>query len=56
MQLSETMVEMDAYLEASLLRDDPVLDQIAKRSEAEGLVPHAVTPLQAEFLALCSFG
>ena len=52
MQLSETMVEMDAYLEVSLLRDDPVLDQIAKRSEAEGLVPHAVTPLQAEFLAM----
>jgi predicted O-methyltransferase YrrM len=52
MQLSETMLEMDAYLEASLLRRDPVLDQVAQRSQQEGLVPHAVTPLQAEFLAM----
>lgn len=52
MQLSESMKEMDAYLEASLLRADPVLEQVARNSEEQGLVPHAVTPLQAEFLAM----
>lgn len=52
MQSTETMTEMDAYLEASLLRADPVLEQVAKNSQAAGLVPHAVTPLQAEFLAM----
>ena len=43
---------MDAYLEASLLPNDPILDEIATTSASEGLVPHAVTPLQAAFLAL----
>lgn len=52
MQLTETMKEMDAYLEAALLREDPVLAQVARKSEKEGLVPHAVTPLQAAFLAM----
>jgi len=52
MQLTETMKEMDAYLEAALLREDPVLAQVARNSEKEGLVPHAVTPLQAAFLAM----
>ncbi len=51
MQQSETFAQMDAYLERALLRPDPVLDAIAKNSESAGLVPHAVTPLQAEFLA-----
>ena len=51
MRLSETFEQMDAYLERSLLRPDPVLEAIAENSEKEGLVPHAVTPLQAEFLA-----
>lgn len=51
MQLSETFEQMDTYLERSLLRPDPVLETIAENSEKEGLVPHAVTPLQAEFLA-----
>ena len=51
MQLSETFEQMDAYLERSFLRPDPVLEAIAENSEKEGLVPHAVTPLQAEFLA-----
>lgn len=46
------MKAMDAYLEASLLREDPVLEAIATKSEGAGLVPHAVTPLQAEFLAI----
>ena len=46
------MKAMDAYLEASFLREDPVLEAIAAKSERAGLVPHAVTPLQAEFLAL----
>lgn len=43
---------MDQYLEQNLLKNDPILDKIAQNSEAAGLVPHAVTPLQAEFLAL----
>ena len=51
MQLSETFEQMDAYLEGSLLRPDSVLEAIAENSEKAGLVPHAVTPLQAEFLA-----
>ena len=54
---SEIMTEIiqaqvDAYLGSHFLRRDPVLEQIARNSEAEGLVPHAVTPLQAQFLAL----
>ncbi len=51
MQLTETIERMDAYLERSLLPTDPVLEKIARNSEKAGLVPHAVTPLQAEFLA-----
>lgn len=51
MQLTETIERMDAYLERSLLPADPVLEKIARNSEKAGLVPHAVTPLQAEFLA-----
>ena len=51
MQLAETFAQMDALLEQSLLRPDPVLEAIAENSETAGLVPHAVTPLQAEFLA-----
>lgn len=51
MQLAETFEQMDAFLERSLLRPDPVLEAIAENSEQAGLVPHAVTPLQAEFLA-----
>lgn len=52
MQLAETFAQMDAFLERSLLRPDPVLQAIAENSAKAGLVPHAVTPLQAEFLAL----
>jgi len=52
MQMSDTFEKMDAYLEQSLLRADPLLEKIAENSRKEGLVPHAVTPLQAEFLAL----
>ncbi len=52
MQFTEITERMDAYLEQSLLGVDPVLQQIAKNSEKEGLVPHAVTPLQAAFLAM----
>lgn len=46
------MIAMEAYLGASLLNEDPVLEAIAAKSERAGLVPHAVTPLQAEFLAM----
>lgn len=35
-----------------MLPNDPVLDEIAAASAREGLVPHAVTSLQAAFLAL----
>lgn len=48
----ETARAVDAYLESALLRPDPVLDKIAAASETAGLVPHAVTRLQAEFLAM----
>lgn len=51
MQLAETFAQMDVLLEQSLLRPDPVLEAIAENSEKAGLVPHAVTRLQAEFLA-----
>lgn len=44
--------ETDAYLSKNLLRDDPVLETIAQASAEAGLVPHAVTALQAEFLAM----
>ena len=47
-----TYAEIDEYLSNRLLREDPVLEKIAKASEAAGLVPHAVTALQAEFLAM----
>lgn len=50
--ISSTAIEVDAYLEAALLSDDPVLQAVAEASEAAGLVPHAVTPLQAEFLSM----
>ena len=51
--MTETIqAQVDAYLGTHFLRPDPVLEQIAQNSEAEGLVPHAVTPLQAQFLAL----
>ena len=50
--MTDIHVAVDAYLEENLLKTDPVLDEIARDSEAAGLVPHAVTSLQAEFLAL----
>ncbi|MEM1391558.1 MAG: hypothetical protein AAGG45_10805, partial [Pseudomonadota bacterium] len=43
---------VDTFLEGVLLRPNPVLDTVAKASEKSGLVPHAVSPLQAEFLAM----
>ena len=52
MSVLPTAKAVDAYLEAALLPDDPVLEQVAHASEAAGLVPHAVTPLQAQFLAM----
>lgn len=48
----DVYVETDAYLSKNLLRDDPVLEKIAEASRVAGLVPHAVTRLQAEFLAM----
>ena len=52
MDISSTALAVDAYLEDALLREDPVLEEVARASETAGLVPHAVTPLQAEFLAM----
>lgn len=49
---SQAAKAVDSYLEEALLPDDPVLEQVAHASEAAGLVPHAVTPLQAQFLAM----
>ncbi|MEM1391052.1 MAG: O-methyltransferase [Pseudomonadota bacterium] len=43
---------VDTFLEGVLLRPNPVLEAVAKASEESGLVPHAVSPLQAEFLAM----
>lgn len=50
--MTDIYARMDAYLEQNLLATDPVLDKIARTSAQNGLVPHAVTRLQAEFLAL----
>ncbi|MEL6723598.1 MAG: O-methyltransferase [Pseudomonadota bacterium] len=49
---TDIYADVDAYLEQKLLKNDPILEKIAQRSESAGLVPHAVTPLQAQFLAL----
>lgn len=49
---AEIYADVDTYLEQNLLKTDPVLEKIAQISESNGLVPHAVTRLQAEFLAL----
>lgn len=49
---TENYAEIDAYLGQNLLKSDPVLGRISQVSEAAGLVPHAVTDLQAQFLAL----
>lgn len=50
--MTDIYTRMDAYLEQNLLEIDTVLDKIARNSAENGLVPHAVTRLQAEFLAL----
>ena len=50
--MTDIYARMDTYLEQNLLATDPVLDKIARTSAENGLVPHAVTRLQAEFLAL----
>ena len=50
--MTDIHAAVDAYLGENLLKTDPVLDEIARNSEAAGLVPHAVTPLQAAFLAI----
>ena len=50
--MTDIHAAVDAYLGENLLKTDYVLDEIAHKSEVAGLVPHAVTPLQAEFLAI----
>ena len=52
MSVEDKAVRVDAYLEDALLSENSVLDAVAEASESAGLVPHAVTPLQAEFLAM----
>ena len=43
---------IDAYLAGATLPPNPILQAIADASDAAGLVPHAVSPLQAGLLAL----
>lgn len=52
MDIEQLMAPVDAFLEESLLPSDPILDAIAAASAAADLVPHAVTRLQAAFLAM----
>lgn len=52
MSVEDKAVSVDAYLEAALLPPNPVLEDVAAASDAAGLVPHAVTSLQAAFLAM----
>ena len=49
---TEIHADIDAYFEQNFLKNDPVLEKIALSSAENGLVPHAVTPLQAAFLAM----
>ncbi|MEM1378912.1 MAG: class I SAM-dependent methyltransferase [Pseudomonadota bacterium] len=50
--MSHVYTEIDAYFERNFLRTDEVLEKISTSSADSGLVPHAVTRLQAAFLAL----
>ena len=43
---------MDAFLDATLIGDDPVLAEAAQASDAAGLPPIAVSPQQGKFLCL----
>ena len=52
MKNDDTFASVDAYLEAALLPESSVLAAVAEASESAGLVPHAVTRLQAAFLAM----
>ncbi|NQY14378.1 MAG: O-methyltransferase [Henriciella sp.] len=49
---TEIHTQIDAYFEQNFLKPDPILDRIAQASTENGLVPHAVTRLQAGFLAM----
>ena len=49
---TEIHTQIDAYFEQNFLKPDPILDRIARASAENGLVPHAVTRLQAAFLAM----
>ncbi|MEL7541661.1 MAG: O-methyltransferase [Pseudomonadota bacterium] len=49
---TEIYADIDAYFGQNFLKNDPVLEKIALSSADKGLVPHAVTPLQAAFLAM----
>lgn len=44
--------EVDRYFEGALLHDDPVLRDVARESDAAGLPPMQVTPVQGRFLGL----
>lgn len=52
MSANDVYARMDAFLEQNMLKSDPLLEKIAQRSAAAGLVPHAVSRLQAAFLAM----
>ena len=49
---TEIHTQIDAYFEQNFLKPDLILDRIAQASAENGLVPHAVTRLQAAFLAM----
>jgi predicted O-methyltransferase YrrM len=49
---SPSAADVDVYFEATLLRGDAALDRALLTSDAAGLVPHAVSPLQGQFLQI----
>jgi predicted O-methyltransferase YrrM len=52
MRMEDTWSGVDAYLEACLLPEDPLLDAVDRDCAAQGLPPHGVSPSQGRFLAL----
>jgi predicted O-methyltransferase YrrM len=47
-----TPQDVDAFLDATLIGDDPALSEAAQASDAAGLPPIAVSPQQGKFLCL----
>lgn len=49
---AERWTEVDRYLESFLVPTDPVFEEALRASEAAGLPPHAVSPVQGKLLHL----